>query len=362
MKSNCWSLLPVLLAACAPSGGGGGDFQVNHRALVVTSDYQTGSWAVVEPGREPRINVGVIHADAVCRSGPGWPQVFIVSRLGADAVEVLDPDSLEIDGEYSLGAGSNPQDIALVGQRAFVPLYARAEVAVVEAASGTRLDGVDLAALADDDGIPEAAWAVAVGGEVFVALQRLDNFQPSDHSAVAIIDAASGELTGSVRLSGSDPFGRMRYSAGAGGLVLAEVGRYGELDGGVEILDPDARTVSGFLVSEAQLGGDVLDAVMPDNRHGFAVVARPDGQGGMNTAVVEFTSSGSVTTLAAAAGFFHSFIELSPDGAELWVTDRNPRAPGIRVFAGDDGRELTSEPVPTGLPPFMVCFVEEATP
>jgi hypothetical protein len=63
-----------------------------------------------------------------------------------------------------------------------------------------------------------------------------------------------------------------------------------------------------------------------------------------------------VKTLASADEFLVD-IELGPDGATLYLTDRTLRHPGIRRFAIGDDSELAPSPIDTGLPPFDVVFV-----
>ncbi|RME28676.1 MAG: hypothetical protein D6806_02515, partial [Deltaproteobacteria bacterium] len=212
----------VLAASCGPQQLGG-DFEINYRALVVTTDYQTGSYALLEPESSPRTNIDVIHPDAVCRVDRKTESVFLVSRLGADAIEVLVPAMLNVLSEYSLGPGSNPQDVAVSGGKLFVPLLARSELAVLEGSTGQRLEGVDLSAYADDDGIPEAAWAIAHRGKVYVALQLLDNFLPTGRSLLAVVDPSTHVVEKVIELRGADPFGKMRLIAGTDLLVLADV-------------------------------------------------------------------------------------------------------------------------------------------
>jgi hypothetical protein len=51
-----------------------------------------------------------------------------------------------------------------------------------------------------------------------------------------------------------------------------------------------------------------------------------------------------------------SDLELNERG-EMYVLDRTPAAPGVRVFRAADGVELTKQPLDVGLPPFQVVFL-----
>lgn len=335
------------------------------QALVVTSDYRTGSWTSLDPD-ELRVTCRgpAIHPDAVCRFDPITARPYLVSRMGADAIEVLDPAAgLRVAREYSVGPGSNPQDIAVVSaERAYVLRYADPALLVVHPTEGTWLDSLDLSAWADPDGLAEPGWAVVAGQRVFVALHRLDNFAPTDHSSVLVIDGPSGAVEAELRLAGLNPFARLRHSPGIDRITIGQSGRFGELDGGLELLDPQQLTLSGFVVGEQALGGDLADVAVLSAEKAYAVISEVLADGSAATRVIAFDpeSGLKLADLAVAEGFDHSFLELSPDGGQLWITERSRTAPGVRVFDTASDQERSAGPIDVGLPPFMVCFVPGA--
>jgi hypothetical protein len=355
----------LALAALGGCGDGPIEEPLDNRfdqVLVVTSDYQTGAYATVGRRDHRAVrDIRAIHPDATCRTDPLSGQPYLISRLGADAVERLDPlAGWEVALEFSTGAGTNPQDLAVASPgRAYLPLYTRPEVLVVDPRDGTRLDGVDLTPWADADGSPEAASALALEGRVFVTLQRLEDFQPGSPSLLLVLDATSGALLAEVPLSAPNPFARLRYAPGADRLVVAEAGVFGALDGGLELIDPTDPRPAGLAIGEAALGGDLVDAVLLDPDRGYAIVATGGAGAQATTRVVRFDPlAGEVRAeLLAADSYAHAALELSPDGAELWVADRTREAPGVRVFSTRGDEELTAAPISTGLPPLALCFV-----
>lgn len=360
------TLWGLLLAAgppgCGPEGGAAGEPPGRGQALVVTSDYQDGSFALIDmQALDAWTSPLAFHPDAVCRYDPLTRTPFMISRLGADAIEVLDPEQgWTVAAEYAVGSGSNPQDIAVVApDRAYVLRYADPELLVVHPLTGATQGRVDLSAYADADGVPEMAYSLVHGGRVYVALQRLVDFEPGDYSSLLVIDGASGTVEREIRLSTRDPFAPLRYVPALDAISVPEVGLFGELDGGVELLAPDAAGPAGLVVTEAELGGDLVDALVVDATRGYAVIAVADGGGQQHTELVRFDPSSGQrrATLLAAAGFDYSFMALSPDRRQLWLTDRTRSAPGVRVFSVADDRQLTAAPIDTGLPPFMICFV-----
>ncbi len=349
----------ALFAACAPQAGTHPTPPAGS-ALVVTTDYESGAYAALDPASLTAVpTIDLIHKDAICRADPITGRTFIVSRLGADAVEVVDTASTwDVVAEYSVGAGTNPQDIAVVSpDRAYVARYTEPSLLVVDPLTGAASGAVDLSAYADADGSPEAAWMLAHGDRLYVALQKLVDFEIAGPSSVLVLDAATGDVLKERVLAGANMYGKLRYAPAVDRIPLVLVGAFGARDGGVQLLDPADDSLSPYVVTEEALGGDLSDAVIASATRGYAVIGVP-GDGGETTRLVAFDpSSGAVgETLIESAGWHLGFLELTPDGTELWVADRDPARPGVRVFDAATGEELLDAPIDVGLPPFMICF------
>jgi len=364
----------ALLAGC--SSGGVGDRGTGGTppplegtsAFVVTSDFQTGSFAVF-PVLQPEsvvANVERIHSDAIARVHDGL--VYVVNRLGGDNVQAIDPGAgYATRWQCSVENGTNPHDIAFAApDKAYVTRYERASLLIVDPTTGPDCAGfvrgtVDLSQFADGDGLPEMDQAVVIDGTLFVTLQLLDRrnfFRPTERSLIAMVDVASDTVIGSIELTGTNPFAE---SAGlvpdpvTGTLLVTEVGEFGRADdGGVERVDPVTRTVSGFFVTEQDLGGNVTDVVLIDEHRAYAIVLDETAR----SRVVRFDPTmRQVTATLASGDEFLVDIERGPDGGTLYLTDRTLRRPGIRRFAIADDTEIQPSPIDTGLPPFDVVFV-----
>ncbi|MDD5309561.1 MAG: hypothetical protein PHU25_19765 [Deltaproteobacteria bacterium] len=356
------SFAAVALAVACDDGSTTGSPDEPFAALVVTTDFQSGAYSTISlPDLAPTPNVQVIHDDASCRFDPITGLPFIVARLGADAVDVVDPEAgWQVMKEYSVEAGSNAQDIAVVSEeRAYVARFAKPDLLIVHPTTGAEIGHVDLSAYADADGLPEAAWLYPVDGEVFVLLQRLDKLAPTDYSSVLVLDGAEGTVKDDVRLAATNPTGKLRYSEAVGRLIIIETGVFGALDGGIEYLNPEDHALSGLVITEEELGGDVADAAIVSETKGYAVIVVFDG-GKASTHVVVFDPSRGkkLKDLLVSDEWAYPAVELTPDGTELWVADRTGDAPGIRIFSTADDVELTKKPIDVGLPPSMICFVE----
>jgi YVTN family beta-propeller protein len=141
---------------------------------------------------EPRVAPnGAVGDDPLLRKV--GDELFVVNRAGGNNVTILDAATFAVKAQVPTGAGSNPQDVAVVGDKLFVPAFGTAGVLVVSRETGARVT-IDLSAL-DPDGEPNCISAYAVGGEVYVACEVLDPaFSPRGPGQIAVIDAATGAV------------------------------------------------------------------------------------------------------------------------------------------------------------------------
>ncbi len=371
MRSGLSSIICILFSigviGCAPRPSADPPVAADRlAALVVTTDFESGSYSVIDvESRTVQRDIAAVHSDLACRFDPVAGAPFIIERFGADAVDVIDPASnWKIAKQYSVGAGSNPQDIVAVSpDRAYVARLGADSLDVVRPKSGALLDRVDLSAFADADGIPEITRLHYRNDKIFALAARLENFHPTDKSAMLVIDGPLGTVEAEITLSFLNPAGPLRYSEAVGKLVVIETGGFSStggtdaLDGIVEYFDPDTYAVSGPIITAVALGGDIIDAIVVAPDKGYAIVERPLGDD-YETALVRFNpKTGEASkTLSSAPNFAYPFIEVTPDGSELWLLDRTRTAPGIRIFDVETDELLTETPIDVGLPPFMLCF------
>lgn len=337
------------------------------RAFVSTTSFEEGSYAsvVLDPPRavtrsSPQRR---IFRDAVVR-GAG-DLIYVVNRLYADNIQVLDPaDGLKTRLQCSTGNGTNPHDIAVVsGRKAYVTLFEQRELLIVNPAAQRdcadfERGRIDLSSLADADGVPDMDQMAIAGGRLYVSLQRLDIHSvlrlPARNGALAVIDLASDRLLGGIELTGANPFGATKgLTVRDGQLWIAEAGEFNVFDGGLERVDLTTGTPSGFVATEAELGGDITDFAIVSDHLAYAVVSRP----GFVNALVSFDpdSGRLLATHHTSAGYTLFDIELN-DRGELYLADRSRRAPGLRVFRAADGTPLTDGVLDLGLPPFEIVF------
>jgi hypothetical protein len=335
-------------------------------AFVIATDFQTGSFALVSVDERrvvfpagPRRQV---NADAVARSF--GDRVYVVNRFGfsGDNVQRLDPRrDFSTDFQCSTGAGTNPHDIAFAGPtKAYVTLYETTRLLIVNPSvaadcAGFVVGSIDLAQFADRDGIPEMDQLAIVEGRLYVTLQRLDRdnfFAPAGRGLVVIVDTAIDQVTGTIELTGENPFA-VRTAAEDDAIFISQVGNFTVHDGGIERVDLESETAEGFVISEADVGGDITDFVLTSEELGYAVIGGSD----FRNSLVGFDLVGrTIIRTLISGGDFISNIELT-GGSELLASDRSVTRPGLRIFRADDGVELTVAPLDVGLAPFGILVL-----
>lgn len=326
--------------------------------FVLATDFETGAFSIVDlETRTAAIHVGLTHSDAVARVRGS--RVYVVNRLGQDNVTALDAAAgFRTLWQRSTEPGSNPQDIAFASEeKAYVPRLELPGVLVLDPRDGAPLGEVDLSALADPDGVPEASWAVAVAGRVIVGVGRLDRndaYAPAGPGALAVIDPATDVVERSVELEAMNPWGEPVVAGGGGRLLVALAGRFGVLDGGIEAVDLAAWASRGLVVSEADLGGDVLSFVEGDDGALWILVS----DAAAVTALVRWEPpAGPARVIRRGSGFTLACVARVAPGL-LAVCDRERTAPGLRLFETPSGLERTDRPIDVGLPPWQVRLLE----
>ena len=342
------------------------------QAVVLATDYETGYANVLglEAPYPRTVNFEAVCADASMRAH--GDRVYVVGRFGCDHVQVLDAtQGFATLAQWSTGNGTNPQDIEIIApDKAYVSLYDRSYLLVADPRNGATLGTISLAAFADADGLPEAAEMVRVGDRVFVALQRLDrmdNFRANNPSLMAVVDCVSDQVVDArplqsgvqaIPLSGRNPFAEMVLDPVRGKILVAESGNFAALDGGIEFVDPGNLEAEGWFASEAALGGDVTAVRLWHDCSGFVVV----NDDLFRTKLVRFDRcTGTVlTTPWQSNGFDLCDLEIDAHDQVL-VSDRDLLTPGVRLFRAVDGTQITTMPLPFGLPPCDLALVTPPT-
>ncbi len=352
-------VLSFLLAACGDDGNNP-DIPAQNRAVIVSGDFNPGAPGVMSALDLETVQMdqrvapnGAVGDDPVLRRVGG--ELFVVNRNDGNNVTILDAITFTLVDQFATGAGSNPQDIAVIGDQLYVPATGTAGVVAIDRVSGeSRL--IDLSFLDTVDGLPDCVSAFAVGKKVFVACGMLDNFVAHGPGKVVVIDSdneAGNVLV--IDMLNENPFGlfeRMPTSAG-GDLVIPTVPDFSDFSTGcVERFSTSGSPVGlGCGATNAQLGGfaariafqeidgeliqwmvaSSFDTAPRGNLQGFSV-----GTGALIGAPI---SPGTQVLVDVAT---------CPDNS-IVVADATLATNGLRLYAND--AEVTTTPLAVGLKP-----------
>lgn len=362
-------------------GEGAGETEIltdlNHpsgnTAVVVGTDFVTGTLTAIPLGSpaEATRNVAVVHSDAAIRSYGG--SLYVVNRLGADNIQVLNPSNFETTLQFSTGNGTNPQDIIVTApDQAFISLYqpddnssedlSVEEVLSVDPSTGNVKGSIDLTPLTADDGerLARASDMVAVEGEIFVGLQDLSGTFAADQAGkIAVIDIDTASLVDSVTLLGRNPIA-MDWSPDTGLLYVANADFVDTSSsfGGIEIVNPSSRASGGIFIDDLDLGGSLGDIEVHGTK-GYVVVGFFDEAFNFLSKVVSFDlEPGKTPTLTEVfvGGGFIQDIAIDENG-HLLVGDQDPTVSGI-VTVDLETNTPIGDPVTTGGAPTSITFVD----
>lgn len=337
------------------------------RAFVYATDFSgpAGTIADIQFGPPRTVaNVATVSSDAVLRYFGNL--LYVVNRFGFDNIQILDPaNSFGTVFQFSVGNGSNPHDIQVISPtKAYVTRYETADLWIVNPQTGQHIGTVSLAGFADADGIPEMDRMAVLSGKLFVSVQRLDRnnfFTPAGGSQLVVIDTGTDVVVDAdpvapgiqgILLPHQQPFTELVVDP-AGRLLVGCVGIFGVLDGGVVRVNPATLSVEATETTESVVGGDINDVAVLSAQRAFVSIS----DASFNTILRSYDrTTGLVTgTPYSTAGFNIADIEVN-DRAELWLCDRTPANPGVRVFDALSGTQLTGGPLSTGLPPQDIAF------
>ena len=352
-----WLLLVLFLATDA----------LANQAVVTTTDYSSGGLSSLDLGNNAAATDHLtIHSDAVVRTYRD--KAYVINRLGQDNVIVLNISDLTTPLiQYSTGNGSNPHDIAFVNEeKAYVSLYERTHLLVVNPVTGDSLGTVDLSTFADADGLPETSQLAVHEGHLFAACHRLDRengWVPTEFSVIAVIDVASDMLVDAdpdvegvqgIAMASKNPAGTARRGSK---WFVSAVNSYTDLtDGGIEVIDLETMRSEGVVLDEATAGGNLSSLVMISESDGYAVVTDANFVNAVKRLDLA-TQSVSRSLDGLSGGFVPG---LGVFGRRLYVLDQgsfgDPASAGVKVYDVSTDA-LVAGPIGTGLPPSTIAFV-----
>lgn len=379
-----------MITSCSPDFGRPWS-PADNVAFVVTSNFSdSASFSTVDISTLiPYIDVGagMIHTDAYCRYMNN--KIYIINARGRNNLQIIDPaDSYETEREISLkedeNDNCNPHDaVAVSPSKAYVTRYNSSKLWIVDPGTGTKTGEIDLSFYADgaSNGVPcmDKIYYDASRQRLWVSLQRLDisdNYKTTAYSSVLVIDTTTEAIT-EIKLNqgvtAKNPATHFRFVPSGiwqpapadnnDHLFISCIGENGfnyAEDGGIIALDLESMEMeTGYVITEAVLGGEVMDFVIKNQTTGYAVLSKED----FTTSIVRFNpADGTLTSVIRQQSNDYGNLwrlQLHSSG-KLFVCDRSVTAPGVRVYDTENNDfPLNNDlPVYVGVQPSDLVFIE----
>lgn len=360
----------VTLAACGDNTGAAqpdaADPTGDGSPASPTAIAVSGTFAPGEPGVMSKLDVdalevavrvapnGAVAEDPILRVL--GDELFVVNRAAGNNVTILDASTYAVQEQLATGAGSNPQDVAVVGSKLYVPGFGTAGV-VVATRGSTTTSTIDLSAL-DPDGKPDCVSAFAVGADVYVACELLDaNFSARGPGKVVVIDSATDTVRATLTLSTANPFGVFAQLPD-GRLVIPTVPSFGDVTSGcIEAITPGATpTAGGCLVQSTALGGFPARLAVTEGL--LWIVASSFDTGPVGRLQGYDLAAGTLWPEPVTPAS-QLVVDVAPcPNGKVVVADQTTAANGLRVYEG--ATEVTTAPLSIGIAPAsnhgLACF------
>jgi hypothetical protein len=284
-----------------------------------------------------------ISGDPVVRV-PGDGRIYIVNRYMADNITILDQADLSLIAQFSTGAGTNPQDVAVYGDKLFVVGLELADVQVYDLTDTSAAPAlIDLSSF-DPDGVPNASSISILGTRAFVAVGLLDSsFLPQGPGKVVILDVNQNTVLDSFDLEFANPTGFLRQQGND--LLISTVDDYSGTTGCLERITAGINPGSSCEVMNGSVMGTV-NSIAPGEDDLYMVVTSYDPSFNPLGRIVHVDGT-ALTDLTPAAHIVSDAVYCAAT-EQLLYTDQ--ATGGLRVWSLTNGSEVTTAPIDLGLP------------
>ena len=251
---------------------------------TIASDYSSGSHAVISDtnlGFESLNNILPTGSDITLAAGGKYFYRIEKAYAGNNITKFSFADPQTVIWQYSVkddpqeAVASNPTDMVVLNdQKAYVIRYGKPVVWIVNPSATTEQDfkigEIDLSSYSDSDGVPEMYSGVIADGKLFITIQRLAYYSPSEIAYVAVFDTATdteietnylGDLVKGIPLEIRNMNNDMVFVQSDNAIYVQGVGSFSSTvyTGGIERID-----VSDFSTNLVLDDGD--EAAHPNGR------------------------------------------------------------------------------------------------
>lgn len=275
---------------------------------------------------------------------------FGTNTLTRYALSAPDVATLQVSTNTDTSAESteqsNPHDLVFLNeQKAYLLRYGSGEIWVVNPsandAAGFLLDTIDLSSY-DADGVPEMHRGAIIDGRLYVVMQRLAEFAPSQSAWVAVIDTATdteidtltgGEFAG-IELPVRNPL-ELSVDPATNALIIAAVGRFAfegfneaEFTGGVVSVDTTDFSTS-LLVDDDETIGQFTNVAVLDATTAYVVNFSSNTENSLLTMDPNTGALGD--PIAGLSGVDIDGLAIGPNG-DLWLGVSDQTRPRVVII------------------------------
>lgn len=351
------------------------------RAIITTaaSDFSSSAIGVYEQTSpytgQSDLNPGV--SDTITRTFAD--DYFVIRRFMSDSIikyNIADTTTPVFESSTNDGgdeASSNPHDLVFVdSSKAYLLRYGSPTVWIVNPsatdASQFKTGELDLSAY-DTDGVPEATRGIVVDGKLFIFMQRLTAFAPTDTGVVAVFDTtndveidtgSNGNLKG-IELPAFNP-NDISLDTATNSIFVAAVGDYGSFDGsrpaaftgGVITVDSNDYSTN-LLIDDTEDTGRITAVEVVGTDTAYMIT-----ESGFNSStLVSFDPNTGAIVTTGVAGLTNvdlRDITTGPAG-NLWVAVADTAMPRIVILNPADD-SVVSEAIKPALNPTGIAFTQ----
>lgn len=269
-------------------------------------------------------------------------------------------------------ASSNPHDLIFLNEeKAYLLRYGSPIMWVVNPSvtdpADFKIGEIDLSAY-DADGVPEATRGVIVNDRLFIVMQRLENFLPTQTGFVSVVDTATdteidtGTVAGlpGIELPFFNPV-ELSVDEESDTLLITSQGDRGfpdfrepSLTGGLVAVDTTDFSVTE-LINDNENTGHLLAVEVLNSSTGYLVTAPEIGTASLDQ-FNPVTGNIDALGIAGLSDVDISDIAVGPAG-NLWIGVSDPIAPRIVIINPTDNSVVAGE-IATTLNPGSIAFTE----
>jgi hypothetical protein len=347
------SSLALYMTACSDSSTSADDDPLKPASVYVFgSDYKSGELRWVD-GNEVSDNSVQFNQDSKIIGIDG--NLFVLERLAADNLVLVDPSNNKVKWQIDLGDGANPSDVVKAGNdEVWVALEGAAKFVKVSVKDKKITKTVKTKSFNQGKATTPNLVDFEVSGDTLFALfQRSENYTYPAPGLLALYKLKDGTLLDTIKLAKKNP---MAMGFASGKLYVASQGEYNEAYGtdaddkrGIEVVD-FAKKKTSVVVDGKKLGGGVYAFAVDPDGVAYAAVYKSYGTVPLMKVDLSKKSAEKVSGVSDVEG---SLVFDDVDGV-LYIGDRGTKG-GLYAY---DGKKATKIDAPKDmLPVYGIALV-----